>query len=1110
MIGHGGNVGMQQQLQQQQQQHHSSGQQRSVLCLLQCIAALLQQRFIWTELNQMEKPSTATATTTGMGDAAPSIGSLLTPQQRNLLLCRVLDVLVVAARQSLQHTIFYKHFKQLAAATSGVGGVGEELIDSVTENIFNDLSAAVAADKLEANILLQHSRDNIAEVNDVAVGRLLQAYAPQAVFIAKLIEVHANEGMNSGAVSLSASYLTGTAGKGGSSLNNVGGGALGGSGGGVGMSSVGASAVGVGAANGTQGVFDEGSGANGVQIPMDILSLIGVSVLRTHQFYAYAVTPFEIIQQQQREQRIEQLSPAKRAGQTSQATSSTAATSAAASGKLPTIPVESLSDVDILRKFVKRLSIFGFTTRQQFEEYFMTFLLLINKVYDENMVDEQEQFQIRSTCLAAILELLITYKTFPIVGNKLSHFHHTTRWTRINCDSISLKKLHKVQLLVSEANIFYHPNLERELRAETGAHFNYAAFACRLRDTVIGTNQFRVNQYDLNFMWQQMEQYSTNSNNSANEAELASGGSGEGRATERRGTDASMVGGGGASRYSEDIATKNYRYFTAQSGVDFKSSTQLIFDVLMQIIEHNHILVLPNLVKFTEICESRDQIKWIKEKALKLQETIPMDDTISHQHLIYLLCKTQAMLIPTLGELQQLCQLIGNYLKSSHIFIRNATLSGLLCLLECCSKTNTTIGRLSDELALLRELIVGYINRHGIIDVSIMQCSDIHTKLVWTLNYCLIEWTSKFVPQCHLLSNTVIAAGNFLRKTNNEDVYLCVLHGLERMVVISNAGGNGGNHTHTTGTSIASPGVGIVTPLLRNKIEKLALELVKLENERFSIPALQLLLSCMYMGSAKQLENTELSNGIVQDEPEIIAQQTDKVDILLHCIKSSTRDAAWIYGQVLCQIIRDLVPPNEILTKVIKEFLAINQPHCDVIAMIVYQVFRCAIDSTFLQVLQDWLICSLPTFLALPEQKGVWCLSVIFLSASINLHLIKLFPVLLSTGAAAAARAAASTSTSSTGGGGDGGGAAGLHSTAASVGGGGGVASGGLTDFGIAGGDGDVGEFHKLGQHEIALFVTAAVDFHAKLSVEQRMRFRDAFEKFKLRHRVYDQLLQQL
>lgn len=105
-----------------------------------------------------------------------------------------------------------------------------------------------------------------------------------------------------------------------------------------------------------------------------------------------------------------------------------------------------------------------------------------------------------------------------------------------------------------------------------------------------------------------------------------------------------------------------------------------------------------------------------------------------------------------------------------------------------------------------------------------------------------------------------------------------------------------------------------------------------------TLPSLSLSLSLSSAGSAAQLENTELSNGIVQDDPEIIALQNDKVDILLHCIKSSSRDAAWIYGQVLCQIIRDLVPPNEILTKVIKEFLAINQPHGDVIATIVYQV----------------------------------------------------------------------------------------------------------------------------------------------------------------------------
>ncbi|XP_017083196.2 LOW QUALITY PROTEIN: uncharacterized protein LOC108116020 [Drosophila eugracilis] len=763
------------------------------------------------------------------------------------------------------------------------------------------------------------------------------------------------------------------------------------------------------------------------QVALSLVASIGISLLRTHQFYAYAVTPHELIQQPEEQQQKQQ-----------------------ADGKLPSIPVDSLSDVDILRQFVKRLSIFGYTTRQQFEEYFMTFLLLINKVYDEHMVDQQEQFQIKQVCLQAILELLMTYKTFPIVGQANGQFHHTTRWQRITCDSISLKKLHKVQLLVDACNVFYQPNLERQLN----------------HDNVIGTRTFAANQYDLNFSWAQME------------AQAAvgvglSGGEQSNAADIKQSSDADVP----------DMAMRNYRHFTQLSGIDFRSSTQLVFDVLQQMIELNHILVLPNLVKFCEICESRDHIKWIKERCLKLQEHVAMDDTISHQHIIYLLCRSQALLIPSLGELQVLCSLIGNvYLKSTHSFIRIATLQGLLCLLECCSKTNTTMGRLSEELALLRALIVGYINRHGIIDESPLPFSVEHTKLVWTLNYSLIEWTSKFVPQCHLLSNTIIAANKFLKTTANEELYLCVLHGLERMVV--NGGvPSPGSQPIGKDSAVGEPGTGVagagseagagavVTPQMRHKIEKLALELLKMENEKFSIPALKLLLSCMYVGSATQLENTELSNGIVQDDPEIIAQQNDKVDILLHCIKSSTRDAAWIYGQVLCQIIRDLVPPNEILTKVIKEFLAINQPHGDVIAMIVYQVFRSAIDSSYLQMLQDWLICTLPTFLAQPEQQGVWGLSVIFLSASINLHLIKLFPLVLGIGATSSVAAATAATTEAQ-----------AQAPAAA---------------------------RKLGQHEIALFVTAAQDFHAKLSGEQRQRFREAFTSFE-RSQVYGRMLQSL
>lgn len=94
----------------------------------------------------------------------------------------------------------------------------------------------------------------------------------------------------------------------------------------------------------------------------------------------------------------------------------------------------------------------------------------------------------------------------------------------------------------------------------------------------------------------------------------------------------------------------------------------------------------------------------------------------------------------------------------------------------------------------------------------------------------------------------------------------------------------------------------------------------------------------MSLGSNDQLKNTENSNGIVQDEPEVILQSTERIDILFQRIKFTTPSTGEIFGNVLCQMIRDLVPPNEILTKVIKEFLSLTQPQCEVIAKILFHV----------------------------------------------------------------------------------------------------------------------------------------------------------------------------
>lgn len=97
----------------------------------------------------------------------------------------------------------------------------------------------------------------------------------------------------------------------------------------------------------------------------------------------------------------------------------------------------------------------------------------------------------------------------------------------------SVKKLHKVLLLLPGPNIFTLPNLERTLSTPRS-------------DNIISTRKFLANQMEMNFTWQIIEE---------------------------------------TSEKQTTVCLKNSRYFIAQSGIDLKSSVQLIFELFEQLIE---------------------------------------------------------------------------------------------------------------------------------------------------------------------------------------------------------------------------------------------------------------------------------------------------------------------------------------------------------------------------------------------------------------------------------------------------------------------------------------------------------------------------------------------
>lgn len=149
---------------------------------------------------------------------------------------------------------------------------------------------------------------------------------------------------------------------------------------------------------------------------------------------------------------------------------------------------------------------------------------------------------------------------------------------------------------------------------------------------------------------------------------------------------------------------------------------------------------------------------------------------------MYCLCRCTAVLNLAVAELQPVAAYVGACLRSTHRFVRNAALRGLLALLESYAASNTAIGRLSDELALVRQLAVAYtqhwtgggaappLDVHGTAAES-----DEHARLVWSVTWYVVETTSKFCPDCGVLGEAVMAAAVVLRRMGNVDLYTAIL-----------------------------------------------------------------------------------------------------------------------------------------------------------------------------------------------------------------------------------------------------------------------------------------------------------------------------------------------
>lgn len=432
---------------------------------------------------------------------------------------------------------------------------------------------------------------------------------------------------------------------------------------------------------------------------------------------------------------------------------------------VPMMSIGDLKDSDTLKDFVANVKEIGFTSRQQFEEYLMTMLVLLNTEFDEQeygeqrsdftdyspnikspflFTDSQEQYVIRKTCFSSITELLVTIKEFPRIGLAAYNFIHTTRNDPIPVYMIHLKKLSEVLNTIPGCNPFEAPNLERD---------SSVPWNCSTQ-----TRGFLEGQFNLPTIWHVLEEEKA-------AADSTSGGSSPG--TDR------------------NLCLRNCAYNLEWFEIDYNSSVKMVLEISMQIWEtHGErylSFLLPCLVRLTDLFVTRDQYKWLRDIVYSLHETVPHEDANCHQYIVYLMCKTNAVLVGSTSEVSHLAQtVIPGYLKSKSQAILIATLKGLLVLFESCVLNNSSIGGLNDEIQQLRKVIVGYADKCLGVEQgakAVMPRGDDvgeyedHQRVLWATVFYALEKTVKLIPDCPFMARVIVYLNRTLRETSNLQLF---------------------------------------------------------------------------------------------------------------------------------------------------------------------------------------------------------------------------------------------------------------------------------------------------------------------------------------------------
>ncbi|XP_077461108.1 huntingtin isoform X2 [Stigmatopora argus] len=687
---------------------------------------------------------------------------------------------------------------------------------------------------------------------------------------------------------------------------------------------------------------------------------------------------------------------------------------------LPEIPMDFLQEKDVFREFLYRINILGWSSRTQFEETWATLLgvlvtqpITMDQEEDTQQEEDLERTQLNVLAVQAITSLVLGAMMLPTAGNPaVSCLEQQPRNKSLKALETRFgRKLavirgeveREIQALVSKRdNIHTHhpyhawdpvPSLSA---ASAGMLISHEKLLLQINtEREMGNMDYKLGQVSIHSVWL--------GNNITPLREEEWGEDEEDEADTPAPTSPPL----------SPINSRKHR-----AGVDIHSCSQFLLELYSQWLIPSSssnrktptILVsevVRSLLAVSDLFTERNQFDMMFATLMELQKLHPPEDEILNQYLVPAICKAAAVLGMDKVIAEPVCRLLETTLRSTHLPSRMGALHGVLYVLECDLLDDTAkqlIPTISEYLLSNLRAIAHCVNLHNQQHVLVM-CA---VAFYMMENYPL-DVGSEFMAAVIQVCGVMVSASE---DSTPSVIYHCVLRGLERLLLSEQL-------SRVDGEALV----------------KLSVDRVNMPSPHRAMAALGLMLTCMYTavlpsGSGVTRVRGQVDSGstvaeavgvtaghvgfssgkekasptghpthsdLQAPDSESIIVAMERVSVLFDRIRKGLPSEARVVSRILPQFLDDFFPPQDVMNKVIGEFLSNQQPYPQFMATVVYKVFQTLHATGQSSMVRDWVLLSLSNFTQrTPVAMAMWSLSCFFVSASTSQWISALLPHVIS------------------------------------------------------------------------------------------------------------------